>query len=144
MSRDLSEPIRTAIISNVGITALLGQYVGAPAVFTRRPAPAVLTYPAVMISPDVANTDEDGLTDDRPVVVRDITVYGQNDTPEKYRVIEALGYALRQLFHRQKRALQIDGFRVIDLVVSGPIPAPVDDEQTVGRIVTLTVRLEAV
>ena len=139
---DLSEPLRTAIIGNAAITGILSIYAGAPAAFTRAPLPADALYPLIVISPDIVFSDVDGLTARRNNVVRDISVYGQNDTPQHYRAVETLAYLVRDLFHRQNQSISIAGFRVIDIVAAGPIPAPVDDDQDVGRLVTLTIRAE--
>ena len=145
MKPDLSEPIRTAIISDSVISGMLAQYVGGPAVFTRTPTPATdpVPYPQVVVSPDLSSTSEDGLTSQRFVISRDVTVYGRNDQAENYRDVETIAKLLQALFHRQKRSLQVNRFRVFDLVATGPTPSPVDDDQNVGRVVTLTVRLQA-
>lgn len=139
---DLAVPLRAAIIDDSDIAPLLATYSGAPACFTRRPVPSNATYPLVVISPDITSTDEDILAGERPVVVRDIAIYGQNDTVAQYRTVEEIGYLTRALFHRRKDVLSISGYRVIDIVAQGPMPAPTDDEQTVGRLVTLTIRLQ--
>lgn len=139
MTLDLSAPLRTAIIGHTPITSKLATFNGAPAVFTRRPVPDA--YPLVIVSPDIVLSDEDGISDLRPVVVRDIAVYGLNDTAANYRKVEQVGYALRDLFHRQRQAITVIGYRVIDIVAQGPYPAPVDDDTTVGRRVTLQARL---
>ena len=144
MKPDLSEPIRTAIIGNSGIAGMLAQYAGEPAVFTRTPTPATdpVPYPQVVVSPDLSSTNEDGLTSQRFVISRDVAVYGRNDQADSYRNVETIAKLLQALFHRQKRSLQISGFRVFDLVATGPSPSPVDDDQNVGRVVTLTIRLQ--
>lgn len=140
---DLAGPLRDAIMGCEPITVDLGAHMGEPAIFTRRPVPAMAaelaSYPLILINPESAVGDEDGLTSDRPFVIRDIAVYGQQ--PTHYRKVEAIGYRLRALFHRQKFALVPDGYSVIDIRVSGPIAAPVDDAATVGRMVSLTIRL---
>lgn len=138
---DLSAPIRTAIIGESSITSLLTAYKSSWPVFTRRPAPNDATLPIILISPDIAVTDEDGVSDFRPIIVRDISVYGRNDEADQYRAVEQIGYALRNLFHRQRSALTVSGWTVMQIIAAGPMPAPVDDEQSVGRLVELTVHL---
>lgn len=138
---DLSTAIRAALVADATIAGLLPVWMGSRPVFTRRPAPSGAVFPMIMVSPDVALTDEDGVDDSRPLIIRDLAVYGRNSTPEDYRDVEAIAYRARDLFHRQRFAIATPGWRVIDIRASGPIPAPTDDEQIVGRVVTLTVRL---
>lgn len=139
MSLDLAPALRDSVIDAIAISSQLGDYKGEPSVHTRRPAPAGATYPMVMISPDVGVTDGDGLNSDRPIVVKDVAVYGKQ--PGDYRTVEALGYALRDHFHRNRRSIVPDGYSVIDVQARGPVPAPTDDDKTVGRAVSLTIRL---
>lgn len=144
MSLDLSEPIREAVLGNPAVAGLLSVYVGSPAVFTRRPVPSAAEYPLVAISPDVSIVDEDFLNTLHPVVIRDVTVYGLQDGAEAYRTVEQVGYELRGMFHRKKFSIVPDGYSVIDIVAIGPIPAPVDDDKLVARVVSLTIRLQQV
>ena len=137
---DLSEPLRTAIVDDATIAALLPIYAGSKTVFTRRPVPDNAAFPIVVISPDIAITDQDGIDDNRPVIIRDVAVYGRNDAAS-YRAVEAIAYEIRDLFHRRRQSLTVLGWDVVDVVALGPRPAPTDDEQTVGRVVELTVRL---
>lgn len=141
MSADLSAPIRTALVGAASVTALLPTYLGSYPVFTRRPAPTGAPYPMIMVSPDISTSDQDGVDDRRPVVERDVAVYGHNDTAAHYRDVEELAYAVRALFHRRWRALTVSGWKVVGVIVRGPMPAPTDDEQTIGRLVTLSVSL---
>lgn len=137
---NLAAPIRNAIVANTTITALLQAFQGSFPVFTRVPTPSDSPYPLIVITPDVAISDEDGISDLRPVVVRDVAVYGLNDTAEQYRDVETIGYELRDMFHREK-ALTVPGYHVIDIRVTGPRVAPADTENEVGRMVELTIRL---
>ena len=139
MSLDLSPAIRDALMDAVAISSQLADWKGEPSIHTRRPLPADVTYPCIAISPDVTIYDADGLKSERPIVERDVTAYGLQ--PDQYRTVEALGHAIRQLFHRQKWSIRPDGYDVIDVQARGPMPAPTDDEKKVGRVVTLTIRL---
>lgn len=143
---DLGPAIREALINETEISAHLSTYEGAPAVFTRRPVPSEATLPLIIVNDPVAITDEDGLTSDRPVWgPGDIAFYGRKAAPgtdeDQTRLIQQLSLRARLLFHRQKWALRVGGFHVIDIRASGPVPAPVDDDKTIGRIVSLIVRL---
>jgi hypothetical protein len=140
---NLSEPIRTAILGESGITALLGTYLGEPAVLTRRPSPDEnISYPFIVVSTDITVMDQDGLMDFRPVVTRDVTVFTRNDTAEHYRVANTIAFQLYELFHRQWRALEVDDWHVIDIQANGPIvTAEEPGSQIVGRLVTLEIKL---
>lgn len=143
---DMSAPIRTALIQAAGIGDELGVYQDEPAVFTRRPVPDEATaFPQIIVNPDASLTDEDGLTSERPVCLRDIGIYGRKGRPgsadDQTRLVEALGFRTRALFHRQRFSIVPDGYSVVDIRAGGPVPAPVDDDATVGRLVSLTIRL---
>lgn len=140
MSLNLAAPFRTAIIGNTAIAPSLGIYENEPAVFTRRPVPDGAPYPMIVVNPDASIGDMDGLKVRLPIVTRDIIVYGLQ--PDDYRVVEDIGYALRDQFHRQKWALVVPGFSVIDIVITGPYPAPTDNENEVARMISARVRLE--
>lgn len=135
---DLSVPIRDAVIAAVGSS--LPAYNGDAPVFTRRPVPVNAPLPLVVISSDITINDEDGIHDTRLIVVRDVITYGRNDI-DSYRQVEEIAYTLRGAFHRNRLALSLVEWSVVDIRASGPVMAPVDDEQTVGRLVGLTVRL---
>jgi hypothetical protein len=142
MSLNLAGPIRDALLGNAQIAAFPGEWGNEPAIATRRPVPANYPPRIILINPDAAVGDFDGLTSDRPIIVKDIAIYG--DQPKDYRDVEACGYQVRDLFHRQRFSIVPVGFQVVDIVASGPFPAPVDDEKTVGRIVSLTIRLRRI
>lgn len=141
MVPDLSAPIRTALLGSSDITDRLEAYAGSYPIFTRRPPPRDAPYPMIVVSPDVAVGDQDGLSDLRPVVERDVAVYGHNDSAENYRAVESIARAVRALFHRKWRALTVPDWKVVEIAARGPMPAPADDEQTVGRLVTLAISL---
>ena len=127
------------------ITSLLSTYKGAPSVHTRLPIPDGVEFPYVVIGPDVAVTDYDALTVDRPIVVRNIYVYGVagNALQDDYREVEQVGYALRTLLHREKDAIAVTGYDVVSIDISGPLSAPTSDEKIIGRYVVATIRLRS-
>jgi hypothetical protein len=145
MSLDVAPGIRTAILADSTITALLSTYQGAASVHTRIPVPTGVSLPHIVIGPDVAVSDYDGLRSDRPIVLRDVFVYGAagSSRQDDYRDVETIAYALRALFHRQKSVLSVDDYDVVSVTVSGPVPAPSNDEEIIGRVVTLTIRLRS-
>lgn len=137
----LGVPIRTAILATAGITNLLPAYLDSKTVFNRRPVPADATYPMIVVSPDISKTDNDGIDDQRPIIERDITTYGQNDKVEKYNTVESIARQVHDLFHGRRESIVVTGWHVIQVLARGPIPAPVDDDQNVARMVTLTIQL---
>lgn len=141
MAFDLAQPLRAAIIGQSSITTLLTAYKGSFPVFTRRPIDPDSPYPLIAVSPDVTKTDEDGISDERPIIIRDISIYGRNDTPARYRAVETIAYLVHDLFQRRWQSITVTGWKVVTINATGPQAAPVDDEQTVGRLVSLTIRL---
>ena len=151
MSLNLAQPLREAILGMYTITDLLGTYAGEPSIFTRRPVPSEATYPMVVISPDVAVFDQDAMISVRPVVLRDLAIYGKEIREDEfgvqnsdYRNVEVIGYELRERFHRRRDAILVEDYNVIDIRASGPIPAPAGDDRLIGRVVTLTIRLQRI
>ena len=137
---DLAEPLRSAIIADGSIAALLPSFAGSLTVFTRRPVPHNAPYPMIVISSDILVTDDDGVNDFRPEAMRYITAFSANDTPAHYRLADTLAYLVRDLFHRNRNAITVSGWHVVDIQAAGPEQAPSDD-QTEGRIITLAIRL---
>ena len=82
--------MRDALLGIPAVVSGLPLYEGQPAIFTRRPAPLDAPYPMIMVSPDIVRTDDDGISDFRPVVTRDIIVYGRNDSSNNYRAVELM------------------------------------------------------
>ena len=143
MGLDLLAPLRTSVIEAIGPD--LPQWKGEPAVFTRRPTPEDAPTLCALVNPPGTLTDRDALNSDRPYVEHDIAVYGRKGAPgsaeDETRIVEQMGFSLRDHFHRQKWSVQPEGFRVISITARGPFVAPVDDDQTVGRIVALAILL---
>jgi hypothetical protein len=140
---DITQPIREGLMADAGIVTALPVYGGnGRTIFSRRPVPSDAPYPMIVISPDVSISDFDGINDERSIVIRDIAVYGKNEPAAAYRQVEDMAYAVRHLFHSRLDTLILTGeYHLIDIRASGPRPAPTDDQQTVGRLVELTVRL---
>ena len=141
MSLDLAPAILAAIKTDPAITGLLSVFQGEPAISTRRPIDDDMVKPFILITPDVAINDDDALTSIRPIVIRDIIVYGNQ--PDDYRTVEQIGYRLRDLFHRKRDSIIPTGFDVIAVTATGPRAAPTSDDETVGRVVSLTIQLRS-
>ncbi len=140
-SPDLAIPVYNALKDNTAIAAMLPTYAGAKTVFTASPAPADASYPMIVTGGDVTRTDQDFIDTPLVVVVRDISVFGLNDTTAHSRAVESLALKVRDLFHRQRQSLTVSGWRVLDIVCKGPMIGPVDDDTMMHRVVELKVRL---
>lgn len=141
MSLDFAPAIYSAIVNEVSISGLLSEYNGGPAVFTRVPVPTDAVPPFIVIFPDASISDDDGINSDRPSLIRDITVYG--DQPDQYRDVEQIAYSIRGLFHRERLSIIQADYDIIRIVATGPFPAPTDDESTVARRVSLDILTRA-
>lgn len=143
---DTTVALRAAILNDPDIAPKLATWQGSPAIFTRLPIPEDAPFPCVVIPFEAATLDQDFLTSDLTVQVRDIMVYGNIASPgtdeDQTRTVDSIARALRKLFHRNRAALGNTAFHVVDIVVNGPRPAPVDDDKTVGRMVTLNMRIQ--
>jgi len=136
---DVGPAILAALQTNPAITDLLSIWTGEPAIFNRRPPPDDAEYPLAMISPDITIGDQDFLKTRIPVVRRDITIFGEQ--PDQYRAVETAARKIRTQFHRVRSSLVVEGFSIVDIVVSGPRAAPADDQKLVARACLLTIKL---
>lgn len=139
MSELLGPAYREALIAAPGIGDALDLYHNEPAIFTRRPPPADAPQRMIIIGPNAGQGDDDFLVGRNPWFIRDIVAYG--DQPDDYRLVERIADEIYELFHRQKFSVTVPGFSVISIEAEGPFPAPVDDEMTVARLVSVTIRL---
>lgn len=137
---DVLPGLLAALLDVDDLVALHGTEEGDPSLFTRRPISPDAGYPATVIGPVIAITDEDGINDYRPVVVIDISTYGEQKV--QYRAVEQIAGMVRSRFHG-RRDVQVQNYSVTRIRCSGPSPAPVDDAARVGRRVTLTILLYA-
>lgn len=140
-------PIRAAIAAHLEITSHLAPFNDDYSLFTRRPVPVGAGYPMMVIGPTISLGNQDGINDFRPVVVIDINVYGTRGEPntksDEVRLVADLAEQVFRVFHRQRNAITVENYSVIDIVARGPTSAPVDDDARVGRRITLTIRLYA-
>lgn len=134
---DLSVAIRSHILNDEIIAPLLPNYQGSEPIFTRRPVPTDAPYPLVLVSSLVSDNPLDYLSCQRRILTYDIATYGKNDTPANYRTVEQIANRIQAIFHRMpKYALNMPtGSSLIRVSATGPIIAPVDTNDTVGRVV---------
>jgi hypothetical protein len=144
MGVDLSEPLYAALTGvSDGIDGL-ATYQGAPAVFTRRPVPIECGFPMIIAAGNVTYGDQDFIDAEMADIVRDIAVYGiksKDSTKDQTRIVERAADDVRDLFHRKRESLIVPGWHVVDIRCKGPVPTGDDDDQTVGRVVSLQIRL---
>lgn len=139
MGVDLSQPLYAALTGvSDGIDGL-ATYNGAPAVFTRRPVPIECGFPLIITAGDVTHGDEDFIDAEMVSIVRDVAVYGNKHAD--YRSVEKIALDIRNLFHRKRESLIVPGWHIVDIRCKGPVPTGDDDDQTVGRVVSLQIRL---
>lgn len=137
---NISEPLRNAIVSSSNITMLLDTYKGSYPVFTHRPVPNDAPDISIVISQDISGDHQDGVNFFRPVIVRDIMIYGPNNSPpDIYRKVKEIARLIHSLFHRRKD-LQVPGWHTLNVTCTGPLEIPLED-QSVTAAVTVTVTL---
>lgn len=141
---DLSAALRTAIL-NDPLAADISNFSGSKAIFTRRPAPTGATYPMVFIGPQIASGQSDYVDGKlRRTIVYDILTYGQNDEAAKYRIVEKIAFAIGLKFARPSPFIITapTGFSIVGISGTTPSPAPTDDLNIVGRMVSVTIILQ--
>lgn len=139
---DLSEPIRDAILSSSDITSLLDSYKSSYPVFTRRPVPDDAPPIVIVISQDVTSDYQDGINDFRPVIVRDVVVFGPNEPASQFRRVQQIARHIHSLFHHSRHVLNVQDWTTVLIIATGPVSLPQDD-QTVAEAVTIQVTLAA-
>lgn len=142
MSVDLSEPIRTALVGNAAIIALLPTYAGSPSIFTRRPVVGELQYPFILIPPSTGELDvNDGIDNVQPIVTYEITVYAGNADAESYRKANQITYLIKNFLHRNRSAITLsDGWSVVNIRVLN-VSSTNQDDQVEGRVLTVEFHL---
>jgi len=137
---DLSVPLREAIVSSAEITALLSSYKGSYPVFTRTPVPNDAPSVRITISQNLATAHEDGISDQRLVVTRDIVVSGEND--RDWETVDRIARLVASLFHRRERNLTVNGWKVVRITATTRGGQPASElEPSVAMVVTLTILL---
>jgi hypothetical protein len=138
---NLAPALRAAVLQAAPLSTPLALYENEPGVFTRRPVPSEAGYPMCVISPPVSVGDVDFLKARFPTPRYDIGFYGRQ--PDDYRVVENLAFLARRLFHRNRFALDlVPDYAVMEIVATGPMAAPTDSAQIVGRMILLRFKLE--
>ena len=146
MAPDLTLAIYNAIIGNTDITGNLPAYLGSFPVFTRRPIPAdnPPPYPLIIVSQNITLSEDDGIRDFRPIIVRDVAVYHSNELPANYRLADVIAQHVRRLFHRQRHSISPPaGWSVVDIQAEVPIALELEQDQTTARVVQLNIRVAA-
>lgn len=144
MAPDLTLAVYNAIIGSAEITANLPAYLGSFPVFTRRPIPAdnPPPFPLIIVSQNITLTEEDGIRDFRPIILRDVAVYHSNELPANYRLTDTIAQSVRRLFHRQRNSISPPtGWSVTDIQAEVPVAVELDQDQATARVVQLNIRV---
>jgi hypothetical protein len=81
------------------------------------------------------------LNDQRLSIKRDCA----NVSAARYRITEQIAFAVRNLFHRNRLAIKVTGWRVVNIWARGPMFLHVDTpDKDAARNVELTIELSAV
>lgn len=137
---DLSVSIRSFLLADAQLNALIPNYKNSKAIFTRRPLPDDATGLVVIISPLVSSGfDSDYLNRWQRMLTFDVSVYGPNDTPANYLKVQDAGFRIVNIMHRlnKQNFVMPQGWQLVNAKAYGPISAPVDDDKTVGRLVSI-------
>jgi hypothetical protein len=135
----LATAIRTRLAADGALTAMLGVYSGAPAIFVGDLVPADAPRPYVILSGAIADVAADTKSTLGRSVEQDVRCYA--DGPASSKLIESIAERVRAVLHRA--AIYINGFSAIVSDVDGPIAAETDG-RIIGRIVTAHYRLEVI
>ncbi len=140
---DLQPAIRSVILNDQNIASLLTNYNGSEPIFTRRPVPTDAPYPLILISHVVADNQIDYVRFGRRILTYDVAVYGLNDSAANYRKVEQIARLIANKFHRiQPYEISMPvGSSLIQSTVIGPLSAPVDDDNKIGRVVILNLEV---
>lgn len=139
---NVRQAIRDRIVNDAGTAALLATYETLPAVFS--PVKPVdfnwQVDPAVLVRVPTQFDDDSPFQGARTQALVQVAVYAQlpvGGTDD--RAVEDAALAIRQLF-RGKGFVAADGL-TYQAIVSGPIAAPTDSDELVGRLLQLRLNI---
>lgn len=141
--QDIANDIRLAMISNQELSGDFAVYNGDAAIFTGRiPTNALTKLPNAVVR-CISLTDMDAVNSLRPIIRYDVLITGRPDTnnPQKARIIDELGFKVRNQFHRKRQSIETDVGDVVQIICSGPFIAPVSDPAFEARLVSLSITL---
>lgn len=139
---NVREAIRDRIVNSAPTVALLATYESLPAVFSPV-KPVDFSWqeePAVLIRVPTQFDDESPFRGARTQALVQVACYAQlpaNGTDDS--AVEEAALAIRQLF-RGKGFVAPDGL-TYQAIVSGPIAAPTDSDELVGRLLQLRLNI---
>ena len=144
MVHQLTKAIYQVLINDPTVVGMLGStYHGSPPVFTFAPYPENAQKPLIITEGSVRDAPRETKDSIGHSITRDIRCY--TDETGDQTVVEDLGLAVKELFHRHEAKLQkyITDYGVVRCWADGPRVSNVHtaDEYVYGRIVTLTVWL---
>jgi len=128
----LTAAIHDKLAGDGPLVAMLGEYQGAPAIFTTDPAPGDTPLPFIVTAGEVSQSPDDTKNSRGRALVRDVRCYAAADGSTV--LIEAIAERVRALLHRQP--LTIHGYTWIISDCGGPLAA--DERDYYGRILSLS------
>ena len=136
---NLAVSIRSFLLTDSALTSLLPNFKGSPAIFTRRPLPDDAPPFVCIVSPLISGFDSDYLRRFQRELTYDVSFYGPNATAADYRKVEDASFICVQKMHRlnTRNFSMPQGWQLVRAKAYGPIAAAVDDDKTVGRLVSV-------
>lgn len=134
----LPEALYDVMAASAPLTALLGSFKTVPSIFTVRPVPDEATRPVVLAEDVISDLPFDVINTTGRQVIYDIRIEGR--APENTAGVKAGAELIRNLFHRNT-GFVVPGWKLVSVSAAGPVRAPTNSQQDIGRIVTLTLRL---
>lgn len=133
----VSGALFTVLAGDGALAGMLADYRGGPAVFTVDPAPADAVLPYIVTAGDVATVPADTKTSRGRRVTRDVRCYTAAEGSAV--LVERIAERARSLLHRAR--IDVDGFSVVVVDVSGPFNGPAEPD-AYARILTAHITLE--
>jgi hypothetical protein len=134
----LTAAIFNKLAGDASLIVMLGEYKGAPCIFTTDPVPGDAPLAYIVTAGEVTQSPWDTKTTRGRSLIRDVRCYTEADGSAV--LIEAIAERVRSLLHRQ--ALVIGGFQWIISSCDGPIVA--DESGAYGRILSLSLTAQEV
>lgn len=126
---NVAAALHAVLTGDATLTALLAEYEGEPAVFTKDPVPKDAPWPFVVISGSETDDDAGAKNEGHRSIARRIRVYDDSDDGSVI-TIDAIGERIRALLHRTPFTLTGGTVYMVD--VQGPLDAP-SGPDTLGR-----------
>lgn len=140
---EITQAIYNRLAGDQELVDMLATYQGEdsaaiPCIFTDELIPENASLPYIWSSGQISDTPDDNKVQEGRTIMRDIHFYVERTGDST--LLEAMAERGRRLFHRHQ--IPMEGARVIVSSVTGPIRAFTEEPTVVGRIITVTMRIE--